>query len=464
MGVSRDRMTRSHGSLLILGLLLALPAGTAVAYTAAGDPFPEGRPLTRDQAIDYLDPDAGAPAGCLTASIDAARSIPYAVDPAARRSVRMLQRRVGSAGLGSTRLANGIAIHFTDDPASFHRIDATDADGNGQADLLAAVQQGIAEARKLLVGQLELAAPEGFEIFLVALDADVDGYVVSTPSSARQTKLVLAASPAGGADAARRAAAHQYAHAVALSASAIFPAEWAEALATWTHLRVDGHPDPRTAEVLSLRLARLADGLITSDPRLAPGNALWLEFLEENYGPVAVRLTVDELSRGLPAAVALDRAVRRASGDELATAFREFHLWTLLVGTHADADHFRLATDLTHPGFASRTDGLPVLSVHADPVVHPLGATQVRLEPDAGPNGGLAVHFEGQFAAVWDVDLLLFREDGGKHRLPLAVEDGRAQTTVPLDGLASAWLLIRSLEGDGGRRYSYSAHYQPGNF
>jgi hypothetical protein len=72
----------------------------------------------------------------------------------------------------------------------------------------------------------------------------------------------------------------------------------------------------------------------------------------------------------------------------------------------------------------------------------------------------MRVHFEGDFSAIWEVDLLLLGTDGTKRRLSVPLERGRGDYSVPARGLHEAWLLVRSLGGElaGPFRYSYSAH------
>jgi hypothetical protein len=161
---------------------------------------------------------------------------------------------------------------------------------------------------------------------------------------------------------------------------------------------------------------------------------------------------------------ALDRALGRATGSDLASAFREFHLWSLLIGPQADRLHFSFAGRLGRPRFASTAEGLPALSVHADPPVAPWGATQVRLVPDAA-DGGLSLRFEGEFGAGWEADLVLVDGQGTLRRLALDINaEGSAASRVPLQGVAEAWLLVRNLGSEDGaaHRYSYAAHRERG--
>jgi hypothetical protein len=175
-------------------------------------------------------------------------------------------------------------------------------------------------------------------------------------------------------------------------------------------------------------------------------------------------LTVQELSGAQPVALALDHALRLGSSHDLKTAFREFHLWSVLTGQRSDGQHFSFADQLEFPGFVTETRGLPALSVHRESPVDPLGAAQILLLPQESI-GGMRVHFEGDVAADWNVDLLLVSDRGTKHRVPLILSpERRGEVIVPLDHLGEAWLLVRNVGSDDGaaHRYTYFANYEPG--
>ena len=121
-------------------------------------------------------------------------------------------------------------------------------------------------------------------------------------------------------------------------------------------------------------LGRLSEGLLAPDLALAAGNAAWFAFVHDAYGPTAVRLTVQELAAGPgDGAGALDRALRRAAGVGLEPAFREFQVWSALVGRRDDGRHFSFAARIDGPRDSATAEGLPALSVQSDPPVAPLG-------------------------------------------------------------------------------------------
>lgn len=260
----------------------------------------------------------------------------------------------------------------------------------------------------------------------------------------------------------RRAAEHQYAHAVA-AAAGLDPA-WGEAFASWTAIALEGSPDDRALAFLTSRLAASGEGLAVDDLALAAGNAAWFSFLDESYGPTAVKLVVEELGRGGSDQASLDRAMRRATGDTVEAALREYQVWSLLVGPRDDGRHFSFAARLPAAVLAASADSLPALSVQADPEVGPMGQAAVLLRPNE-PTGGLTVRFEGDVAARWAADLLIVRSDGGLHRVPLALDaDEAGELSVPLQGVREAVLLVRNLDVEGrpAHRYSWAAHFEPG--
>lgn len=447
--------------------VLVLVAGMAgsfaeAAHSSATAPFPEIRPSNRAQALDHLTDPEVVRLGSLTGRLlETRRSGPGS--QAGQRALSLLWQRPAYVDEEALPGPDDVLVRYTTDATSVDRVDPTDADGDGLPDVVQAVLRGLDEARALFVDRLELPAPPGLEVYLLRLGHGLGGYAVPPAPRVGNARLVLEAHPDGGPDAARTATIRQYAQAVALSVGLQFPAGWSEALGVWADLAVDGTPEERSRRLLSDRLTRMGGGLLSEELELSAGNALWLAFLEEAYGPTSVRVAVEELAHGATITSALENAVRRVSSDDLAAALREFQLWTVLVGEWSDGHHFSFAADLGDPRFASEVDGLPALSVQADPALAALGTAQVRLRP-AAEDGGLRVHFDGDFSADWGVDLLLLRQDGSKRRLAVPLDDGRAEATVPLDGLDEAWLLIRNLGGEARtlRRYTYSAHHETG--
>jgi len=468
MGVSENRTfwtgstpepRRSMIPWRLAGALLALAACALPVF--AQEPFPEARPASLPEAIELLQDHSAVPLPCLTPEIQNVAGARFRAPVGLRRALSLLAQPGTLPGESLLVRADGTVIRYTTDETAIDRISRRDRDRDGTYDMLQAVLLGLDQAHALFDTQMELTPPGTVEIVLIDLPSDLDGYVIRGDGRPVQARIVLDASPDGGPDSARRAAVHQYAHAVISAGSTRQFAGWSEAFATWAALRIDGAPDAVTRILLSHRLQHLDEGLAVRDPALTAGNAIWLSFVDEAYGLHAVGVTMEELARPQSVAVALDRAIRRASAEALEAALREFHLWSLLVGVQSDGQHFPFAEQLEAPRFASTPEGLPALSVQADRPVASLGVTQVLLQPE-GQDGGMRVYFEGEFSARWDVDLLLILNDGTKHRLSMPLTEGRGESTIPIQGLAEAWMLVRNLGGDpdAARHYSYAAHHE----
>jgi len=442
----------------IVRLLLAVGTAFALRPAAALEPFPSVRPATRAQAVASLTAGVRLPVPCLSPIVQSLLEDPAQGNLASARALGLLQTASRVPGERRVVEQDGTTIRFTLQRGTFDRLDGNDENGDGRPDLVEAVLDGLAEARGILVGQLGLPVPDPVEVLLVRLGSDIDGTMIPAGGVDGRPLLVLDVTNRGAGDA-RKIAAHQYAHAVSVFVGAGVGPDWAEALATWTVLRMGRELDDATVGLLSERLRRLAEGLLSDDLALAAGNAAWLSFVEEAYGPTALRLTVEELARGGAPAAALERALLRSAGETLASAFREFQLWSLLVAERQIGGHFSFAARLASPRFSLTTEGLPALSVHADPAVAPLGASAVLLRPEES-EGGVGLRFEGEGPGRWEVDLLLVREDGVLQRLPMRISsEGRGEIKLPLRGLAEAVLMIRNPDPDprAARRYSWSA-------
>lgn len=445
----------------------------SLGAVGAENPFPEPQPSSRAEALEIL--------GAVEPAARARRSA-RALDatPAERHALGLLEATPELPASRTWRSPGGTTIHYTLSEASPDRVGDLDANGNDVPDAVEEAGLGADRARQLWAGRLALPEPADLELVLANLAGAADGYVTRDRRAGHWT-IVLDA-PARGASPAtthariRRAAARQYATAAAFSLGPDFPAAWAGAFGDWAAWSTESTLDARTAAEVSRRLARLPEGLFPagSDRGPAHGGLLaWLAFLEEAYGTATLRVALGALAEGSPGPDAFDRALRRGAGVDLAAAFREYHLWTLLVGGRADRLHLPFAAALTEPPFASDNGGLPALSVQADPPVRPWGATQVRFDPGEGapfdPEGGLRLTFEGAFGTRWEADLVVADDEGTLHRVALGLADGRGEISVPLQGVAEAWLLVRNLGSiDGleassslGRPYSYTADREP---
>lgn len=440
-----------------LSAAAAIVAVATGAWSAVPADGPVTRPAGRLQAVAVLSGGSGTQVPCLAPIVAGLRQDPSRAGFPLRRAVSALYADPVLAGERRSQDADGTVVRWSADRTSLDRLDGSDADADGLPDAAEAALAGVAAARRLL-SHRDFPSADPVDVVLARLGSGVDG--VALPGAGRDGRTVLLVEGAarGGAAAVRRAAAHQYAHAVGAALGQGLPAAWGEALATWVSLSLDADDD-RALAAVGRRLERLADGLGADDLDLAAGNAAWLTFLDASYGPTALRLSFDELARGGSPASAMDRALRRAVGVGFADAFRDFQLWSVLVGARADGRHFPFASRLASPEFASSAEGLPAVSVLQDPAVAPAGAAAVRLAPGE-IRGGMSVRFEGEVGARWDVDLLLLREGRAPHRLALAMTTpGKGEVTVPLDGLQEALLLVRNVdpEDHGPRRFTWSA-------
>jgi hypothetical protein len=435
-----------------------LVAAVPSAETRAQDRFPALRPATRAEAIATLAGENGSPSGSLSSLILSLGRREAGLASSERRALTFLKRAVTLPGEERWIAPDGTLVRYTSSTGAFDRIQPDDANGNGRPDLVEQALLGLSDARRLLVGELGLTPPGPLEILFADTGRLVDGYLVPGGGSAGRSLIVLEASTP--TDGIRWATAHQMAYAVALAHGPAIPPMWAESFATWTVSRLEGQPTPELLRLMSGRLDRLAEGLLHENLELAAGNAIWLTFLDEAYGGASVPAVMTELATNAPVAVALDRAVRKISGMGLEPAFREFHLWSVLVGERDDRRHFSFGSRLTAPAFASVSHGMPTFSVRDDPAVAPLGAISLMVRPESN-EGGATVMFEGDVSGRWEVDLLLDHRGGALHRVPLQLSpEGRGEITVPLDGLGEIVLLVRNLaiQDDTPRPFTWAVH------
>jgi len=438
------------------GIAALLIAATVSSPILAADLFPEQRPHSSPEASRSLAGAATLERGCLTPELQLATSGTNRLSLGQRRAAGWLQRHAAIAQVTAVERHLGIDLRIT--RAAAIRLDALAA--KERSGTLQAIAAGVAAARRALSETVGLPSVE-VQVLVADLGNSANGYTARSSAKRNPTIVIDVETPRPDL---YRVAAHQYAHGVAQSLSANFPAMWGEALAVWTTMRAL-HQD-RAAEYSSIdaRLHAMYEGLVSDDPAHATGNAVWLMFLESRWGVSAVRTTVEELARGGDVAAALERGVRRVSTLRLRQAYADFQLWSLFTGERDDAMHLRGANRLETPRFTSVAAGLPALSIRRDPAVAPWGGSRIRLFEGTGETGGLQVDFEGDFSAQWEADLVLTSQAGAIHRVPLALRDGRVEITVPLDGLAEAVLLVRRIDADDRtpRGYSYSVHREKG--
>jgi hypothetical protein len=433
--------------------LAAAPAGSTELA-----PVPRGG--ARLQAVAAISGGGALPLPCATPLLQSALIGGATPTPAARRALLTLTSDVTLPGERRASAPDGTSVRYTVDRGVLDRVEGTDDDGNGRPDVVDEAIDALTRVQRLLTSHLELPSPGSSELVLARLGSGVEGF--ETTSRDGRTQMWIDPSPRGGLPAVRRAVEHQYAHAVA-AAAGLDPA-WGEAFASWATLTLEGNDDDAALGAIAHRLAAGAEGLPTDDLRRAAGNAAWFAFLDEAYGGTAVKLAVEELGSGSAPDPALDRALRRAGADTLDAAFRDYQLWSLLVGPRDDKRHFSFASRMPAPTFAAVADALPALSVQSDPAVAPLGGAAILLRPGER-TGGLSVRFEGDLTARWAADLLLVRPDGAMQRVPFVLDqDDAGDLTVPLQDVREVVLLVRNLDptGRASRSYTWAAHYAPG--
>lgn len=324
------------------------------------------------------------------------------------------------------------------------------------------VVSGLAQVYPWLHDSLGLAEPEAFEVLLTDLTGHSGPRYLPGGLSDGGSILLVHDSPSGGLDSMQAAVGIDYARAMLSERLPGLPEHWVAGAALYARVATGG-ADGATLPVLSSRVSDLDRGLLRAPSVEFGGHALWLAFLEENFGIAALKSTLQAVSSSSRAELALDKALRQSAGTTLAEAFREFQLWTTLSGSRDDSLHFSFGSRLTEADFATDESGLPALSVQSNPSVAPWGAVQLRLEPDES-QGGVRLLFEGGgFETVWELDLLWNHADGTRHRIAVELEDGRGEIALPLQGAESIWLMIRNLGGNdvGEARYTFAAHHEP---
>ena len=381
--------------------------------------------------------------GALLLSASPALAISDSFPDEPSRSLHLLQRRpalvdraVEDRGIRFTRPAYTLFESFSEEQ---------------QERRLEAIAAGIERGEQLLIQRLGLQ-PIEIELLFANLGTDIDGYSLE-PTSRRAATIVLALD----ADVAEldRLVARQMA--LLLGQHHGLSSDWSEALALWTDLQFDRPAVANVLRAIDERLSAMQGGL--NDGTAA---AAWLSFVDARWGDGGIRVTLEELGRpsqeDVPHENALDRATQRIGATSFEQAYADFHLWTLFTGSRDVGKHLRFAGQLRTPEFAGRERRLPSLSIEADTPIEPFGASRVQLFHDQPLDGGLQLVFEGDLAGRWAVDLVLRSRQGVTHRLPLDLVDGRVETTIPLDGLDEAVMLVRRTDGaSGALPYSYSA-------
>lgn len=446
--VRRGRPARAV-CLAVLGLVCA---SSSLAADRSG--FPE-RPLsTRQQAERVLASGDLALADSLSVRIARALA-PEAGSPASwTEAARLLSvERRDVDGTEQTILSDGSTVVSLLPATPDDRIRR----GFDLADAVATIERARSETATLLGDVLAMDRFEPVDIVLAPIGADVEGYAVPAAANGTPVRIVLDPRGLAGSGSLLRAASREIAFAaLSVGHPAVEPG-WIDAIARWAAFRVAG-TDEATLALFEERRDRFREGLATTDPALAPGNALWFAWLDEAIGGHAIRVSLEELGRTSALDEALDPIAARAAGTTGASLLREFQLWCVLTGALDDGRHLSFAGRLRDPSFAAAIDWLPAISVQSDEPIAPLGGSAFRIAPD-GDVGGMGIRFEGGFEARWSADVLLRLADGATHRVPIRLDAGRGEVTVPLAGLDEVILLVRNDGSDtgGASRFTWAA-------
>ncbi len=441
----------------IVGLLTVASAVVAPAARAdVTEGFPAARPANRVQALAVLGGGIHAPDHCLTLRIQGAAAATGGVAAPSRRALAML-RHDGSLPSEQRRTdVRGNVIRYTLDRTSLDRLEPSTSSDEAPPAVLAA-DEALAAAWTLLVRGLDLPDPGPLDLLLVHLGPGSRGAFLPPGGDDRRGTIWIDAAGNARLDEIRSNVAHQFAHAVAERIG--LDPSWGEALAGWVDLRFGGIGASRTEAAVSARFARLGDGIPTEDARLALGNAAWLVWIEESKGETALRVALLELAASRPFAAATDRALRRVDGSGWTDALRDFHLWSILVGSWDDGRHFPFAARLEDPAFAAEFEGLPALSIQSSAPLAGGGVAHARVRPELA-DGGVTVRFEGEFGGLWECDLLLRGAGGELHRLAVGLDaEGRGQVTVPAGTARDLVILVRNVDDPTrpARRYTWTA-------
>jgi hypothetical protein len=276
---------RKTGIFLATALLTLAPAG---AWQRGAKPagLADPRPVTREQATASLMPAASTASRCLTPAVQLARG----AQPAGHLPQTLELLGSGSPFGQERRLHrhDGLVVRYP-----------SGRPVRGGETLPVEVQAGLDgfdQAAGLFAGRMEMIPPTGLEIVFLTLGEGLDGYVLPAAAPPERSLIVLNVTPAGGVDAIRRAAIHQYAHMVTLRLSGRFPAVWGEALATWSVMALEGSPDAGVLEAIDARLAEPTRGWFDQPVGDLAGNAVWFDFVDRMYGLITVRTALEELA------------------------------------------------------------------------------------------------------------------------------------------------------------------------
>jgi len=429
---------------------------------------------------------------CATALLVAMYQNGSRLNPPTRRWLEQLTRppssAAGSTGhlQGATLQSSGgeFLIHYSTDPLSLDRVEATDGDLNGVPDgvdrLAVELTDELADFVHVL-GWAPAPAPGAtrgsggaIDVYLsggLGSDAGLMGFVM--PRGAGWAPGTPAATggapgegePAEGADAAiyldsrlaaakassRDAVAHMVAHVILMRESVRESPWWHEATATWLENRLR-HDAPVVASSFGTPAgAARARGLSDDALQLSAEAFLWPHYLTQSAGadtPLLRRLW-EEMAAvpGNNTLEAMDRVLRRTAGSSLAEEIRVFNIWNIFLGQADDGHHYPFASLMPTPQGDATYETFPTRGTSLSGPVPPLGSALVRMLGD-GSQGGLRVRFFGAEPGEWDVSLLVYSAGRSGEVRHVAMEidgSGRGFVPVPWKGLAAIDLMIQNL-------------------
>lgn len=369
-----------------------------------------------------------------------------------------------------------LTVHYTTDISRPQAIEAWDENDNGVPDLLDRIQWAAERFFNVAIREFRFQAPVApdrapIEIFLLPLPDPIRGVTipgeVKTDSSGTHSMILLdpeKLSRPGNMG----SVAHQLAHALQFSYSALLPAWWQEATAVWLEKEVTNDINSHSNSVAA-RLRSPHISLATDRVDLMPGGYLWPLFLVESHGndPALIRALWEAAAGPQPGSLLeiFDRILIGSFGDSFRESFLKFAIWNTYTGKKDDGFHYRFGAHLPDPALPPVYDSFPSVARPADTYLEPLGTRLVRLEGRAA-KGGLEFHLYGQEGSHLQVNALIFEPEHPDRPYFLEIpldEMNRGELRLPWDALSQVMIFIQNLDwrNDGENRIGFTALSDP---
>ena len=311
---------------------------------------------------------------------------------------------------------------------------------------LARTAEALVAARGYLTGTLSYPDPvpagERVHVYLVHLGHGLEGFIVPARGPDRLSGPTMLLDSALPTDRIMPAVLHQVAHLSLLSMSG-GETWWHEATASFLTLYGTTDYDVERA-ALRARLMAPATGLASDGLLEMQGALLWPLFLTERTGdPGIVRRIWAEVAAGGGTLAATDDVLKQSYGLTLPAALREMVIWNLHTGQRDDGQHYSAARQMPEAALVALGPALP-LQPGSIQQVEPMASIAFRL-PEERLGGSLRIALRargGQPAA----DMLVFRHDDGDRPLlvPVPMDHGFGEVSVPWNGVREAWLVMRN--------------------